>query len=111
MTSGTWGISNNQLAQTDPISSGVPTVRSASALAQADYQISSQLTPLTGGGYVGLAARYVDANNHYFLRLRVDTNNVSLYRVQGGTFSLLGSAPAPSPALALGQTYHLRLTV
>lgn len=108
--SGDWTITANQLAQNNTATGG-KWVRTATAITQTDYKVQSQVTPTSGIGYAGVTARLVDTNNYYTIRLRVDLNNVSLFRVQGGTFTLLGAAYTPSPALQLNTTYALRLTV
>jgi hypothetical protein len=63
----------------------------------------------TGSGdrWFGVAARYVDTSNYYYLSLR-SGNTVSLRKVNGGTVTILGTAPMP---VTLGQWYRLRLEV
>ncbi len=63
----------------------------------------------TGSGdrWFGIAARYVDTGNYFYLSAR-SNNTVSLRKVNNGTITILGTAPMP---ITLGQWYRLRLEV
>jgi hypothetical protein len=57
--------------------------------------------------WVGIAARYADDSNYYYLTLR-NSNRVSLRKLVGGAIQELGSAAVP---VATGTWYDLRLEV
>jgi len=57
--------------------------------------------------WVGIAARYLDDSNYYYLTLR-NSNRVSLRKLVNGTIQELGSAALPVTA---GAWYDLRLEV
>jgi hypothetical protein len=57
--------------------------------------------------WVGIAARYVDDSNYYYLTLR-NSNRVSLRKLTNGAIQELGSATLP---VATGTWYDLRLEV
>jgi hypothetical protein len=59
----------------------------------------------TGDKWFGLVARYIDANNYYYVTLR-DNNTALLRRMVNGVFSTLDSAPLP---ITLNRTYRVRL--
>jgi hypothetical protein len=59
----------------------------------------------TGSPWVGLVARYVDANNYYYVTARKG-NQLSLRRVSNGAVSVLGTVNHPVTA---GGTFVLRL--
>jgi hypothetical protein len=59
----------------------------------------------TGDKWFGLVARYLDANNYYYVTLR-NNNTVSLRRMLNGVFTTLDSAPLP---ITLNRTYRVRL--
>jgi hypothetical protein len=63
----------------------------------------------TGSGdrWFGIAARYVDTANYFYLSAR-SNNTVSLRKVNNGTITILGTVPMP---ITLGQWYRLRLEV
>ena len=61
----------------------------------------------SGDRWFGVTARYVDTLNYYYLSVR-SGNTVSLRKVNGGTVTILGTAPMP---VTLGQWYRLRLEV
>jgi hypothetical protein len=72
-----------------------------------NQSIQADVRPLSfaGNGWHGLATRYRDAGNHYFVAL--SSNGVaSLNRAVGGAFSLIASAPVAVP---LNRPYRLRL--
>jgi hypothetical protein len=108
---GSWAIQSNQLVV--PFSPGGATVFlvTTTPLPQADYQVSSQVVPLTGRGVPVLVARFVDAGNHYLFGFGVDSQDVKLFRVTGGGYTQLGSSYRPPAGLSFGTTYALRLTV
>jgi hypothetical protein len=55
--------------------------------------------------WLGLATRYSDAANHYYVTLR-SSGSVSLKRMRGGTFTTLASAPV---TVTPNRTYRLRI--
>jgi hypothetical protein len=55
--------------------------------------------------WFGLATRYRDASNYYYVTLR-SSGTVSLRRLVNGAFATLASAPLP---VALNRTYRVRL--
>jgi len=55
--------------------------------------------------WVGLATRFVDMQNHYYVTLR-SSGSVQLRRMRGGTFTTLATAPLP---VQLNRTYRVRL--
>ncbi len=61
----------------------------------------------TGGGerWVGIAARYQDVNNYYYLSLR-SSNSISLRKRVNGQIAVLGTATLP---VTVGTWYTLRL--
>lgn len=58
--------------------------------------------------WVGLAVRYADANNHYYITARSPLNEIHLRKTVGGVFGSLASAPFP---IATGLWYKFRLEV
>ncbi len=70
--------------------------------------IDADLTPTAFDGndrWFGLAVRYVDAANFYYVTLR-SSNRVQLKRMANGVFTTLAEAQVP---VALNQKYHVRL--
>jgi hypothetical protein len=65
----------------------------------------TQYASTAGDKWFGLAARYTDANNHYYATLRND-NTVLLRKMVNGAFTTLGSASLP---IALNRSYRVRL--
>jgi len=59
----------------------------------------------TGSPWVGLIARYVDANNYYYVTAR-KANRLSLRKLTNGVVSELGSVSFP---VAAGAPFVLRL--
>jgi hypothetical protein len=59
----------------------------------------------TGDKWFGLVARYIDANNYYYVTLR-NNNTVLLRRMVNGVFTTLDSAPL---TVSLNRTYRVRL--
>jgi hypothetical protein len=55
--------------------------------------------------WVGLATRFVDIQNHYYVTLRY-SGSVQLKRMRNGVFTTLASAPMP---VQLNHTYRVRL--
>jgi hypothetical protein len=58
--------------------------------------------------WVGLAARYADANNHYYITARSSSNELHLRKTVGGVFGTLASVAFP---IATGLWYKFRLEV
>lgn len=71
---------------------------------QADVKPTAYATS-TGDKWFGLVARYIDANNYYYVTMR-NNNTVSLRRMLNGVFTSLDSAPLP---ITLNSTYRVRL--
>lgn len=70
--------------------------------------IEADITPMAFSGsnrWVGLVARYTDANNYYYVALR-QSNVIELKRKQNGVFATLASEPL---TVALNRTYRVRL--
>jgi hypothetical protein len=59
----------------------------------------------TGSRWFGVVARYVDANNFYYVTVRRD-NTLSLRKLVNGTVQILDTAPL---TVSAGTTYTLRL--
>lgn len=57
--------------------------------------------------WVGLAVRYIDADNQYYVTLR-SSNKLQLKRNVGGAFNTLAETTLP---VTVNQTYHVRLLV
>jgi hypothetical protein len=70
-------------------------------------RIEADITPISSGtgGWVGLVARYVDADNYYYVAIRPD-NSFGLYRRLNGADTLL----ADGTSLGVRPT-HVALTV
>jgi hypothetical protein len=83
----------------------------AMALAAANDQIVQVAATATsfaagaGSRWFGVVARYVDANNFYYVTVRQD-NTISLRKLVNGTIQVLDTAPFTVTA---GTTYTLRL--
>jgi hypothetical protein len=73
-----------------------------------DGGIQADITPTAFDGadrWFGLAVRYTDASNYYYVTLR-NTNTVQLRRMLNGSFVTLASASLP---VTLNRTYAVRL--
>jgi len=73
--------------------------------------IQARVKPLsfnTPDNWVGLAARYADFNNHYYITARSPLNELHLKKTVGGTFTTLQSVPF---TIVTGVWYKLRLEV
>ncbi len=73
-----------------------------------NQSIQADVKPTAFNGndrWVGLAARYRDAGNHYYVTLR-SSGKVMLRKIVNGAVSTIASAPLP---VALNRTYRLRL--
>jgi hypothetical protein len=73
-----------------------------------DQSIQAEVKPTTVNGsdrWVGLATRWTDASNYYYVTLR-SSGIIQLKRKQGGVFATIDSASIP---WALHHTYRLRL--
>jgi len=71
---------------------------------EADIKPTAYATT-TGDKWFGLVARYLDANNYYYVTLR-NNNTVLLRRMLNGVFTTLDSASLP---ITLNRTYRVRL--
>jgi hypothetical protein len=71
---------------------------------QADVTPRSYAAP-PGDRWFGLVARYIDANNYYYITVR-NSNTIQLKKIVNGVVTTLGSA---SLAVALNRNYALRL--
>jgi hypothetical protein len=72
--------------------------------------VEADITPTAVDGpdrWVGLAVRYLDANNHYYVTLR-SSNVIQLKRKVAGVFTTLAEAPLP---FSLGTRRHVKLIV
>ena len=71
-----------------------------------NQSVQADIRPLSfaGSGWHGLATRYRDTGNYYYVT--VSGVRVSLNRAAGGSFSTIASAPA---SIALNRPYRLRL--
>jgi hypothetical protein len=70
--------------------------------------IEADITPTAVDGsdrWVGLAVRYVDAGNHYYVTLR-GSNRLRLQRMVTGVFQTLAETTLP---FVLNRTYHIKL--
>jgi hypothetical protein len=73
-----------------------------------DQSIQADITPRAFDGadrWFGLATRYSDINNYYYVTAR-SGGSVQLKRMRAGTFTTLGSAALP---VAIGTTNRIRL--
>jgi hypothetical protein len=71
-------------------------------------RVEADITPDYGtGGWVGLVARYVDADNYYYVRIR-DNQTFGIYKRVSGVDTLLQDSPLPNP---LPSTFHATLDV
>jgi hypothetical protein len=87
---------------------------SVAVLTESDWNhyqsIEADITPTAFDGadrYVGLAVRYLDAANNYYVTWR-SSNVIQLKRKVNGAFVTLAERPL---ALAVGTRHHLRLSV
>ncbi len=74
------------------------------------HSIEADITPTAVAGadrWVGLAVRYLDANNHYYVTLR-SSNVIQLRRKVAGAFVTLAQAPLP---FSLNVRHHVKLIV
>ena len=62
---------------------------------------------INGSSWVGLALRYIDANNHYYVTLR-NTNQLQLKRMVAGEFTTLDDVTLP---FELNRAYHVKFIV
>jgi hypothetical protein len=72
--------------------------------------VEAHITPTAVDGadrWVGLAVRYVDADQHYYVTLR-SSGVIQLKRKVAGAYATLASAPLP---FAIGARRHVRLVV
>jgi hypothetical protein len=70
--------------------------------------IEADITPTAVSGadrWVGLAVRYVDANNHYYVTLR-SSNRIQLRRKVAGAYVILDDSPLP---FSLNTRRHVKL--
>jgi len=75
-----------------------------------DQIVETHVKPTSFNGsdrWFGIAARYVDASNYYYLTVR-NSNQVSLRRLTNGAVTELDSAPL---TVSRNKTYKLRLEV
>jgi hypothetical protein len=112
---GTWNyldLPDHQLAFRQSSTAG--DARWVSRVPTGNQVVSARVRPVgfgtSGSGqdqWVGVAARYADDSNYYYLTLR-NSNRVSLRKLVGGAIQELGTAPLPVSA---GAWYDLRLEV
>ena len=70
--------------------------------------IEADIRPLAFDGsdrWVGLATRFVDTQNYYYVTLR-SSGSIQLRRMRGGVFTTLASVPLPVP---INRAYRVRL--
>jgi hypothetical protein len=84
--------------------------RAVTRIPAGNQNVQARISPAafatgTGSRWFGLMARYVDANNYYYVTLRSD-NTVSLRKLVDGAIQVLDSAPLP---VNLGSSYLVRL--
>jgi hypothetical protein len=73
-----------------------------------DQAIQADITPRAFDGadrWFGLATRYTDINNYYYVTAR-SGGGIQLKRIRAGVFTTLGSAALP---VAIGTTHRIRL--
>jgi hypothetical protein len=75
-------------------------------IVEADMKATA-FDPAATEDWLGLGARYIDFNNHYYVTLR-STNTLVLRKALGGVFTTLDSA---SFTVSTGTTYRVRLEV
>jgi hypothetical protein len=112
---GTWNyldLPDHQLAFQQSSTAG--DARWVSRVPTGNQVVSARVRPVgfgtSGSGqdqWVGIAARYADDSNYYYLTLR-NSNRVSLRKLAGGAIAELGSVTLPVPT---GAWYDLRLEV
>jgi len=88
--------------------------KSAAILTDSDWanaqSIEADIKPTAVDGsdrWVGLAVRYIDVNDQYYVTLR-GSNKVFLQRLVAGDFQTLAEASLP---FVLNRTYHVKLIV
>lgn len=102
--SGNWFTAGGKLKQTGAGGKSLLTVGSSSL---SDCTVSAEVTPLSSGQSVGVAARMADNKNYYLARLNTLTQKAELFKVQNDVLYSLGSAPF---AAEIGKTYTLSLS-
>ena len=102
--SGNWFTADGKLKQTGAGGKSLLTVGSSSL---SDCTVSTEVTPLSSGQSVGVAARMADNKNYYLARLNTLTQKAELFKVQNDVLYSLGSAPF---AAEIGKTYTLSLS-
>jgi hypothetical protein len=104
-TGGSWGGTPTEILQS--FIEGTATY--ASGHPREDQVVQALITvnsfAPTGSPWVGLIARYVDANNYYYVTAR-KANQLSLRKLTNGAVTVLGTVNYPVPA---GSTFVLRL--
>ncbi|WP_337100516.1 AbfB domain-containing protein [Paenibacillus sp. YIM B09110] len=111
---GTWAVatdaanaSNKVLNQTHTSQEAYITAGNSS---WGDYTYQMKVRHGDGGAFVGLIARYQDANNYYMFRMNpVSTSTLELSKKVGGTSTLLGSKT--DFTMSSGTWYTLKVEV
>jgi hypothetical protein len=105
---GSWGCSTSNNQQTLQQTSTVGVARALVGTPTDDQVLTSRarFTSVNGQDrWFGIAARYVDENNYYYLTLR-NSNSVSLRKLVNGVITTIGTAPLTVTA---NTWYSLRL--
>jgi hypothetical protein len=104
-TNGSWSGTPTEILQ----SFIEGTATSVSGHPREDQVVQSLITvnsfAATGAPWVGLVARYIDANNYYYVTAR-KANQLSLRKLTNGAVTVLGTVNHPVPA---GGAFVLRL--
>lgn len=106
--SGNWKISND-VGRYELTQNSLTTTARAIVGAATDNQVIQSALRIrqsgSGSPWAGLMARYVDANNYYYVTVR-QSGEISLRKLTNGVITVLGSAPTPA---ASGDAMTLRL--
>jgi hypothetical protein len=100
------GTSRNHFLRQSSLAGDAHAVMSATTWV--DQGIEAEIRPLEFNGadrWVGLATRYSNPQNYYYVTLR-NSGTVQLRRMRNGTYTTLATAPL---ALTLNRTYRVRL--
>jgi hypothetical protein len=105
---------NNQVYKFTPATGSEEGVFSGGDLTWTDYEVRARVKAGTkegSGAASGIAARYVDKDNYYLLRLHWNTggNNVQLMRKRNGAFAQVASKKIDLPVI--DRWYDLKLEV
>ncbi|HWA73260.1 MAG TPA: hypothetical protein VG937_13020 [Polyangiaceae bacterium] len=117
-TSGDWSVvtDGTLVYRQNTVENSLRAVSVGSAAWQ-NQAVQARVKVLSFGGtstsssyFVGVYARYVDENNHYYIALRSD-GRISIRRKVAGSNSSIGSAITPGDLITTGKWYTVKLEV